>query len=370
MHWRSCKYEAFRIMRKWSHKFMTSDQSPSVFVFRQLSNCRNTMEAADSPRKDSPATPEENSTKKGLRTVNGVQYDFNDPRFAGMGTRAIKRLLKQEHWEATRDERTKIQREKQRRKKEERQKLVEEGVLEPRPKRQRHQEMSLSNVGVVIDCAFTSYMSEKELHSMQSQIVHCYSKNRTAPLSMKTSITSFDEALRTTFDKKTSSWTNWKNVDFLTETYDEKFDKDNLIYLSADSDNVAHELEDGKTYIIGGIVDKNRYKGLCQNKAVEQGIKTAQLPIGEYIHMASRKVLTVNQVYEIMLKWLEYRDWKRAFMDVIPLRKLKESVIVDPKQEEAGSEEQKAEKGEAEEAIDAPQANEDDADSKEKEATT
>jgi len=46
------------------------------------------------------------------------------------------------------------------------------------------------------------------------------------------------------------------------------------------------------------------------------------LPIGDYIQMASRHVLTVNQVFEIMLEWLKVQDWEKAFMHVIPKRKL------------------------------------------------
>lgn len=41
--------------------------------------------------------------------------------------------------------------------------------------------------------------------------------------------------------------------------------------------------------------------------------------------MASRHVLTVNQVLEIMLQWLVSQDWEKAFMDVIPKRKLPEA---------------------------------------------
>ena len=40
--------------------------------------------------------------------------------------------------------------------------------------------------------------------------------------------------------------------------------------------------------------------------------------------MASRHVLTVNQVLEIMLRWLEVKDWENAFLSVIPKRKLAE----------------------------------------------
>lgn len=74
-----------------------------------------------------------------------------------------------------------------------------------------------------------------------------------------------------------------------------------VVYLSADSPNTITELNPGTCYILGGIVDKNRFPNLCQNKAEKLGIETAQLPIGEYIQMSSRRVLTVNQGTYILL---------------------------------------------------------------------
>lgn len=50
--------------------------------------------------------------------------------------------------------------------------------------------------------------------------------------------------------------------------------------------------------------------------------------------MSSRFVLTTNQVVEIMLKYLECRDWKEAFMEVIPQRK--QPTVKPPQQEEEG----------------------------------
>ena len=59
--------------------------------------------------------------------------------------------------------------------------------------------------------------------------------------------------------------------------------------------------------------------------------------------MASRVVLTTNQVAEIMLKWLECRDWQEAFLKVIPARKgpqaRSESYEEEGEGEEGGEEE-------------------------------
>lgn len=63
---------------------------------------------------------------------------------------------------------------------------------------------------------------------------------------------------------------------------------------------------------------------MCYDKAVKEGIQHGRLPIGDYIKMSTRHVLTVNQVLEIMLRWLEFQDWEKAFMDAIPKRKLPE----------------------------------------------
>jgi tRNA (guanine9-N1)-methyltransferase len=97
--------------------------------------------------------------------------------------------------------------------------------------------------------------------------------------------------------------------------------KPSMVYLTADSPNTLDVLLPNTSYIIGGIVDKNRHKGICYKRACERDIPTAKLPIGEYMTMQSRSVLAVNHVVEIMLKWLETGDWGEAFLSVIPKRK-------------------------------------------------
>jgi tRNA (guanine9-N1)-methyltransferase len=94
-----------------------------------------------------------------------------------------------------------------------------------------------------------------------------------------------------------------------------------VVYLSSEASEDLTELKPYSTYIIGGLVDKNREKGICFKRAREAGVRTARLPIGSFMEMQSRKVLATNHVNEIMLKWLECGDWGEAFMKAIPKRK-------------------------------------------------
>ena len=94
-----------------------------------------------------------------------------------------------------------------------------------------------------------------------------------------------------------------------------------IVYLTSDSPNTLEELKPFSTYIVGGLVDKNRHKGVCYRTARDKGVKTAKLPIGEFMEMQSRFVLATNHVVEIMLRWLECGNWGEAFLSVIPKRK-------------------------------------------------
>lgn len=51
-------------------------------------------------------------------------------------------------------------------------------------------------------------------------------------------------------------------------------------------------------------MDRNRCKGLCEGKAKEQGIATAKLPIAEHANLVGNKVLTVNQVFEMLSEYM------------------------------------------------------------------
>lgn len=230
-------------------------------------------------------------------------------------------------------------------------------------------------ITLVLDCSYDDLMKDNERISLAGQITRSYSENKNARFRSHLAVSSFQGKLRERFDGVlTKNYTNWKGTHFLDQDFtvaaeqaktwmeDPKtggklksvFEKYNIqgedavakakeeaevIYLSSDATYTLTELKPYSTYIIGGLVDKNREKGVCHKKAVEKGMKTARLPIGDYLDMASRKVLATNHVVEIMLSWLELGDWGEAFMKVIPKRKggkLKNAKgeSVDPEDEE------------------------------------
>ena len=98
-------------------------------------------------------------------------------------------------------------------------------------------------------------------------------------------------------------------------------DRQSLVYLTADSDVEIQELDEGKVYIVGGLVDHNRLQFITLNKAEEQGIATAKLPLSHFVALKSSTVLAVNHCVDILLKYQATKDWAESFK-CIPSRKV------------------------------------------------
>ena len=112
---------------------------------------------------------------------------------------------------------------------------------------------------VIFDSSFDSLMNEREIASLASQITRCYASNRRVQQPFHLTVTSFSDALQAAFKESHPDFEKFQ-ITFTKESYDLLYPKENLIYLTADADEVVDELEDGKCYIIGGLVDRNRHK--------------------------------------------------------------------------------------------------------------
>lgn len=54
---------------------------------------------------------------------------------------------------------------------------------------------------------------------------------------------------------------------------------------------------------------------------MEAGIRHGRLPLDKFLQMKARKVLTVDHVFEILLRVTEGKSWQEAFLQVLPERK-------------------------------------------------
>ena len=299
------------------------------------------------------------------------------PSSAGAEAKALsknqqKKLKRDQEWEANRAKRKAKRKEKLQEKKQRKRAAREElapstsgtaipaSVIgrdhqtsdEQKSKRRAYVKVPIT---IVLDCGFDDLMNDKERKSLSSQVTRSYSDTHKSPFQSHLVVSSFGGPLKERFEGLLEGHHHsWKGVRFLEEDFvqaakqakdwmegessgrlagvfeekaiadqpvDELVRNGEVIYLTSDSPNTLTELRPYSTYIVGGLVDRNRHKGICYKRAMEKGIKTAKLPIGDYMQMASRFVLATNHVVEIMLRWLELGDWGKAFLQVMPKRK-------------------------------------------------
>lgn len=261
---------------------------------------------------------------------------------------AQKKLLKQQRMEAKKAEKKAAMKEQKKKEaerkrkeweemlasvdEEERSKLIEsrKGLrkerMEKRSEEREKKVQRLTNAkehgqNIVVDLDFSDLMTPNEINSLVQQIMYCYAVNRRCASPCHLWLTGCNGKMGSQL-QRLPGFDKWiiekENQSYIEALQDEKH---NLVYLTADSETILDELDPKKIYIVGGLVDRNRWKGMTMKKAQEQGIQTAKLPIGNYLKMSSSQVLTVNQVIEILLKFLETKDWKASFFQVIPQRK-------------------------------------------------
>lgn len=291
-------------------------------------------------------------------SVAAVNADAADPP---LSKNQMKKLRRKAEWESKREERKTIRKEKQLAKRERKKAEKEEAegnpdAAVPEKKRPTYQKAVQLPITIIIDCDFDNLMRDGERISLAGQITRSYSDNRNSRKRAHLTICSFGGKLRERFDGVLArNYESWRGVrtfdcDFVEtaekakewmasaeggqlagpfskyanlddEARSKLKDEGEIVYLTSEADEDLTELKPYSTYIIGGLVDKNREKGICYKRATRRNVRTAKLPIGEFLEMSSRKVLATNHVNEIMLKWLECGDWGEAFMKVIPKRK-------------------------------------------------
>ena len=361
-------------MRKLESSVNKEEQEGTVALERPVhaildQACEVEASPSNSPDQDDHSVGQDNHDENGLATSQPEP----DQSGVTLSKNQLKKLKRQQEWEASRDFRKAKRKEKIQGKKERKRAAFEEAASaavvansangdetyensneEPKGV-PRHRAVQIP-VTFVLDCDFDDLMLDKERISLAAQLTRCYSDNHKAPFKAHLAMCSFGGKLKDRFENVLSGHHHsWKGVKFLDGDFVEAADQAKewmkgdawgkldgmfaaeyqheesamaedtesaeVVYLTSDSPHTLTELRPYSTYIIGGIVDRNRHKGICYKRATDRGIKTAKLPISDYMQMTSRFVLATNHVAEIMLRWLELGNWGEAFLRVVPKRK-------------------------------------------------
>lgn len=232
---------------------------------------------------------------------------------------ALKRERRQEFWQGKKQDMKRQKKEQKRLRKvllgeaedansgDTQVKEVSAEVLEARRQRREEEKKEFLErtdrcYSVVIDCNFESAHNDKSLQSLGNQVSFCHSVNKKCTHPSRLYVSGVGQKLMDRF--LLTQYTNWTGVSVHNEEFTEieALKSKHLVYLTADSENCIEELDPGAAYIIGGIVDRNRLKGVTLEKANTLQISHARLPIKENVKLNSSQVFSKLRVY-IVLKY-------------------------------------------------------------------
>ncbi|KAG2378569.1 hypothetical protein C9374_008208 [Naegleria lovaniensis] len=194
-----------------------------------------------------------------------------------------------------------------------------------------------SNVCINIDCSFNDKMTDGEIVSLSQQLGKCYAAYRKMSSPFYLTATSLDGALyedMKKFEGFPEKWLMHHTTNHFTKEFEKQYKENKIIYLSADAEEEITEFQNGYVYVIGGIIDRNRHKNLCNTLAKDDyKLPTAKFPLEKHVDMKAATVLTTNQCVEIIATVMELKQqnpsqshddiWNQALQQIIPLRKRK-----------------------------------------------
>ncbi|KAE9547573.1 hypothetical protein FO519_009216 [Halicephalobus sp. NKZ332] len=278
------------------------------------------MDSATSSLTPEPTLPENKSTGAGSdvkNTTESVPPTWEEAQKAGFTRNGWRRALKKAKKISLRPVLRAKERELRR---EKRKKAKEEGTFVPKAKKYRMSE-SVNKNRICIDLDFSSLMNIDDLKGTMNQVNFSYGINRRMENPFQFHLCGIDETMMKVAKQK-KFFQNWDVNIHGEKKLDDLFKPEEIVYLCAESENVLETLDENKIYVIGGLLDHNHHKEYCYNIAKTKGYGHARLPISEHIQLGSRKVLTINQVFEILGKFYTTSDWKETLLSVIPQRKL------------------------------------------------
>ncbi|XP_023335292.1 tRNA methyltransferase 10 homolog B [Eurytemora carolleeae] len=168
-------------------------------------------------------------------------------------------------------------------------------------------------------------MNEKEVNHLSNQLKRVYSANKTSERPFNLFFTNLQEdgLINRTCCAKVDGFRSYI-INFKENPVTELFDSKDLVYLSPDAENTLQNLDPKKVYVIGGLVDDSVKSQVSLNLCQSLNLQCYKLPIDEFMERGEtgtyKQILTINQIFEILLKFYETADWKQALAAGVPPR--------------------------------------------------
>lgn len=194
--------------------------------------------------------------------------------------------------------------------------------------REKLLEAKHSGPRLCVDLSMTQHMSKKELSRLAGQIRRLYGSNKKAHRPFWICLTGFstDSPLYEECLRMNDGFSAYL-LDVTEEDCFSLFPLETLVYLTPDSEHPLEDIDQSTVYIIGGLVDESIQKKVTFQKAREYSVKTARLPIQEYmIRRQNEKnyhseILAINQVFDILSTYCETHNWPEALKKGVPAGK-------------------------------------------------
>ncbi|GMI03926.1 hypothetical protein TrLO_g6695 [Triparma laevis f. longispina] len=193
---------------------------------------------------------------------------------------------------------------------------------------------------IIFDLNYAPQMSRNEMKALANQLVLSYASNRrySQPFGLVFSGSDFhDSTLHEALSKQDfSSWSNVSVSDsFDSSTPWQAYADKNPVYLTADSPNQLTSITSESVFIIGGLVDHKEKPDASHNRATQNNVPTARLPLLSAVQINTHNESKNNTehvdistlaVVQLLHSFYKFKSWPTAIYNTpsfhsAPLRK-------------------------------------------------
>ncbi|TWW63416.1 tRNA methyltransferase 10 -like protein B [Takifugu flavidus] len=179
-----------------------------------------------------------------------------------------------------------------------------------------------------IDLSMTDSMSDKEISRLAGQLRRLYGSNKKATRPFHVFLTNMSDTGRLYKEclRMNEGFLNY-TMEITEESCEDLFASETMVYLTPDAEEALKTVDADKVYVLGGLVDESIQKRLSFSRARELSVRTARLPIDEYMVKKENdknfhsKILAINQVFDILLTLCSTGSWSEALQAWFPRSK-------------------------------------------------